>query len=218
MVEQQISNLYTRVRFPSPAHTMTRLTDNYRKHKTSSALQRKLLANFTDTLVAEAKKLQPQSILDVGCGEGFTLERLRLEGIGKKLEGVDYLDRAIELGKKEHPDLNLKQGSIFDLKYKDNSFDLVICSEVLEHIEHPEKGLKELVRVSKKYCILSVPNEPFFMLGNFLRGKNVSRFGNDIEHINHWTFWQFKKFVSEEMAIKTVRYPVPWTLIVAKKK
>ncbi len=197
---------------------MTKLTDNYRKHKTSSSLQRKLLNIFTDTLVEEVRKLNPQSILDVGCGEGFTLERLRTEGIGKKLEGVDYLDRAVELGMKEHPELTLKQGSIFDLKYKDNSFDVVICSEVLEHIENPAEGLKELVRVSKKYCILSVPNEPFFMGGNFIRGKNLSRFGNDIEHINHWTFWQFKKFVGSELKINVVKYPVPWTLIVAEKR
>lgn len=192
-------------------------TDNYRKHKTSSSLQKKLLANFNSVLLEEVKKLQPDSVLDVGCGEGFTLEKIRKAGIGKKLEGVDFLDRAIELGKKEHPKLALKQGSIFDLKYKDNSFDLVICSEVLEHIDEPEKGLQELVRVTKKYCLLSVPNEPFFMMGNFLRGKNLSRFGNDIEHINHWTFWQFKNMVSQYMTICTVRYPIPWTLIIAEK-
>ncbi len=192
-------------------------TDNYRKHKTSSSLQKKLLANFNSVLLEEVKKINPDSILDVGCGEGFTLEKIRKAGIGKKLEGVDFLDRAIELGKKEHPKLTLKQGSIFDLKYKDNSFDLIICSEVLEHIDDPEKGLQELVRVSKKYCLLSVPNEPFFMMGNFLRGKNLSRFGNDIEHINHWAFWQFKNMVSQYMTIRTVRYPIPWTLIVAEK-
>lgn len=193
-------------------------TDNYRKHKTSSALQKKLLDKFTDTLVTELKKLEPESILDVGCGEGFTLEELRLKGIGKKLEGVDFLPRAIELGQKEHPKLDLKVGDIFDLKYPDNSFDVVVCSEVLEHIPDPEKGLRELVRVSKGYCVLSVPNEPFFMLGNFLRGKNWSRLGNDIEHINHWTFWHFQKMVEKYMDIKLVRYPVPWTLIIAKKR
>lgn len=192
-------------------------TDNYRKHKTSSKLQKALLSRFNQTLLQEASNLNPESILDVGCGEGFTLEKLRKAKIGKKLEGVDFLDRAIELGKKEHPKLKLKQGSIYDLKYKDNSFDLVICSEVLEHIDDPEKGLQELVRVSKKYVLLSVPNEPFFMLGNFLRGKNLSRFGNDIEHINHWTFWQFRNFVGRYMTIKTMKLPIPWTFIVAEK-
>lgn len=193
-------------------------TENYRKHTSNSKLQRYLLKKFNDTLIKEIRRLKPQSILDVGCGEGFTLERLRKAKIGKHLEGVDYLDLAIKLGKKEHPKLILKKGSIYDLKYKDNSFDLVICSEVMEHIDDPAKGLQELARVTKKYAVLSVPNEPLFMLGNFLRGKNLTRFGNDIEHINHWTFWMFKSFVSKEFEIKKVLLPLPWTLIVAEKK
>lgn len=192
-------------------------TDNYRKHKSSSKLQQRLLDNFNKNLVREVKSLKPITILDVGCGEGFTLERLRKAKIGKHLEGVDYLDLAIKLGKKEHPKLILKKGSIYDLKYKANSFDVVICSEVLEHVDDPQKGLEELVRVSKKYVVLSVPNEPFFMLGNLVRGKNVSRLGNDIEHINHWTFWQFKKFVGNKLKIKKVMYPVPWTFIIGEK-
>lgn len=192
-------------------------TDNYRKHTTSSTLQKKLLSNFEDVLLQEIKVLNPESILDVGCGEGFTLEKLRLAKIGNHLEGVDFLDLAIELGKKDHPKLHLKQGSIYELDYKDNSFDVVICSEVLEHIEDPLKGLQELMRVAKSYCVLSVPNEPLFMLGNLLRGKNVSRLGNDIEHINHWTFWQFRQFVGTKLKVKKVLYPLPWTLIIAKK-
>lgn len=193
-------------------------TDNYRKHTSSSKLQQRLLTNFNQTLVKEVRRLKPQSVLDVGCGEGFTLERLRKAKIGKHLEGVDYLDLAIKLGKKTHPDLTLKKGSIYDLKYKDNSFDLVLCSEVLEHIDDPEKGLEELVRVSKKYVVLSVPNEPIFMLGNLLRGKNISRFGNDIEHINHWTFWQFERFVGKKLKIKKTLHPLPWTFIIAEKR
>jgi len=193
-------------------------TDNYRKHKSASKLQSRLLDNFNKTLLREVKVLKPISILDVGCGEGFTLERLRKAKVGKKLEGVDYLDLAIKLGKKEHPKLVLKKGSIYDLKYKANSFDVVICSEVLEHVEDPQKGLEELVRVSKKYVVLSVPNEPFFMLGNLLRGKNISRFGNDIEHINHWTFWQFEKFVGKKLKVKKSLHPTPWNFIVAEKR
>jgi 2-polyprenyl-3-methyl-5-hydroxy-6-metoxy-1,4-benzoquinol methylase len=192
-------------------------TDNYRKHKSSSKLQQRLLNDFNKAFVREVKALKPISILDVGCGEGFTLERLRKAKIGKHLEGVDYLDLAIKLGKKEHPQLILKKGSIYDLKYKANSFDVVICSEVLEHVDDPQKGLEELVRVSKKYVVLSVPNEPFFMLGNLLRGKNITRLGNDIEHINHWTFWQFKKFVGKELKVKKMMHPLPWTLIIGEK-
>ena len=93
-----------------------------------------------------------------------------------------------------------------------------MATEVLEHLDDPKKGLKELVRVSKKYLLLSVPNEPYFMLANFLRGKNITRWGNDIEHIQHWTSSQFQLFVEKEgLKVISKRYPFPWTMFLLEK-
>lgn len=196
-------------------------TDNYRKHTSKNPVQKFLIGNFEKTLSGEVKKLNISSILDAGCGEGFTLENLRAKNIGKAYEGIDFLKTAIDLGHKIHPQITLKQASIYELPYKDNSFDLVLSTEVLEHLKEPKKALKEIFRVSKKYVLLSVPNEPIFMGSNFLRGKNVSRFGNDIEHINHWTFFGFEKFVKENagVPIKILkrRYPFPWTMLILEK-
>ncbi len=193
-------------------------TDNYRKHTHRNPIQRYLIDNFYKAFFEEIRKKKPKTILDVGCGEGFTLERLHQQGIGEKLEGVDFLKTAIEIGKKQYPHLTLKEGTIYDLPYKDNSFDLVICSEVLEHLEDPEKALSELERVTKKHIVLSVPNEPWFMIANFLRGKNWSRWGNDIEHINHWSTNGFVKFVETKFRVLSVRRPFAWTLLVAQKR
>lgn len=203
--------------------TKTLTTDNYRKHTVTSSfkklafLQRLLINNYYVVLLEEIKGLKPDSILDAGCGEGFTLNRLKEAGIGKKLDGFDFLDRAIKIGKKQYPYLNLKQGDIYHIKAPANTYDVVICSEVLEHLERPEDALRELVRVSKKYVVLSVPNEPLFMFGNLLRGKNVKRFGNDIEHIQHWSNQAFKKFVGKHLRVETNITPLPWTLIIGKK-
>ncbi len=193
-------------------------TDNYKKHTHKNPIQRYLIANFYKAFISDIKDLKPKTILDVGCGEGFTLDLLQKQGIGEKLEGVDFLKTAIDIGKKERPHIHLKEGSIYNLPYKDNSFDLVICSEVLEHLEDTQKALNELRRVTRKYVVLSVPNEPFFMLANFIRGKNWSRWGNDIEHINHWSTWGFKRFVETRFRVLTVRRPFAWTLITAEKK
>jgi len=193
-------------------------TDNYKKHTHSNPVQRFLIGKFYESLLTDIKRFNPESILDVGCGEGFTLEKFQKAGIGKKLTGIDFLDTAIKIGKKERPDLDLRIGNIYDIPFKSNTFDLVNCNEVLEHIDDPEKGLKELVRVSKKYVVLSVPNEPWFMMANFVRGKNLSRWGNDIEHINHWSTNSFIKFVSPYLKVKSVRRQFPWTLLVGTKK
>src|ERR1035437_6082749 len=199
---------------------MTKQTDNYKKHTQRNPIQRLLLWNFFRHLVNLTSTKKVDSILDVGCGEGFTLNRLKEKGIGKKLEGLEYLKAAIELGKKTYPDIKIIQGSIYELPYKDNLFDLVLCTEVLEHLEEPEKALKELVRVSKKYLVISVPNEPFFMLAQLVRGKNWSRLGNDIEHINHWTMFNFSKFVKKNARVKILakRFPFAWTMLLLEKK
>lgn len=197
------------------------VTDNYRKHTTNNPVQKFLINNFEKTLADEIKKLNVNSILDAGCGEGFTLEYLRIRNIGKTYEGIDFLKKAVEIGNKVHPKIKLKKASIYELPYKDNNFDLVLSTEVLEHLEDPKKALKEIFRVSKKYVVLSVPNEPIFMGSNFLRGKNWSRFGNDIEHINHWTFFGFENFVKKNAGVKTKvltrKYPFPWTMLVLEK-
>lgn len=194
------------------------VTDNYKKHTHRNPIQRFLLDNFYRHVFRLLKTVPEGSILDVGCGEGFTLHKLQEQKIGKKLEGIEYQKRAIALGKKEYPNLKITQGSIYELPYKDNSFDVVLCTEVLEHMDNPTKALHELVRVSKKYLLLSVPNEPFFMLAQLFRGKNWSRFGNDIEHINHWSFLSFQKFVSPKVTILRVSIPFFWTIILGSKK
>ncbi len=104
------------------------------------------------------------------------------------------------------------------MPYKDKEFDLVLCTEVLEHLEDPKRALKELIRVSNKYLVLSVPNEPLFMLAQLVRGKNWSRFGNDIEHIQHWSFWQFENFVKKEnVKILKTKHPFAWTMVLLEK-
>lgn len=192
-------------------------TDNYKKHTAKNPLQRLLINNFFTVLINEIQSLEPKSILDAGCGEGFTLEKFREKKIGDSLAGIDFSEYAIQIGKKIHPNLKLKQGSIYDIPYKENFFDLVISTEVLEHLESPKKALEELKRVTRKYCVISVPHEPWFMLGNFLRGKNLSRWGNDIEHIQHWTSGGIINLVSAFFDIKTVKTPLPWTIVVGEK-
>lgn len=204
-----------------------KITDNYRKHTSNNPLQKLLIGNFYRELISSIKKLKIESVLDVGCGEGFTLQKFAEEGIGKRLEGIDFQKSAIEIGKKIHPHLKLNVGDIYYLPYKDNSFDLVMATEVLEHLEDPKKALSEIQRVSKKYLLLSVPNEPFFMLANFLRGKNLTRFGNDVEHVQHWTSKSFQQFSilnspfgfaqGGQLSIIKVRHPFPWTLLLLEK-
>lgn len=198
--------------------TKTPLPTNFLKHTSKNPIQKFLIKNFYSSLISLAKTLKAESILDAGCGEGFTMDKLIQNQMGKRVEGVEYSKEAIALGKKLFPHLTIRQGSVYNLPYKDNSFDLIICTEVLEHLEEPAKAIKEMLRVSKKYLIISVPNEPFFMLSNFLRGKNLLRLGNDVGHINHWNPLSLKRYLTQnKVKVKKIKLPFPWIIILGEK-
>ncbi|RJR16740.1 MAG: class I SAM-dependent methyltransferase [Nitrospiraceae bacterium] len=192
-------------------------TDNFQKYTSKNPAQRYLITSFLETLFSCVKDLQVMSVLDAGCGEGFVLSEFRNRNVGVQLEGVDFSEAALNMGRKMFPYLNLKKENIYNLPYKDNSFDLVICTEVMEHLETPRKVLDEIMRVSKKYCLFSVPNEPFFMISNFLRGKNLTRWGNDIEHIHHWSSSAFKALIGEKLNVIKVKRPFPWIIVLSEK-
>lgn len=196
----------------------TQTTTNFIKHSSNNPLQKFLINNFYSSLISLAKPLNPISILDAGCGEGFSLNKLIINNVGEKLEGIENSKEAIALGKKLFPKAKIKLGNICNLPYKTDSFDLVLSTEVLEHLETPQKALLEIIRVSKKYVILSVPNEPFFRLANFLRGKYVAELGNSPGHINHWTIFSFQKFIKKNgIKIKRILLPFPWTMVLGEK-
>lgn len=192
-------------------------TSNYQKNITKNPISKFFLDNFYTVLLDDLRELKPNSLLDAGCGEGFTLAKLKNAKICKKLEGIEYIDDAIVLGKKINPKIIIKKGTIYKLPYKANSFDVVLCTEVLEHLEEPEKALLELKRVAKKYLVLSVPNEPLFTIQRILRGKNVLRLGAHPEHLQHWSSGAFKQFVAKHVKILSDKTPLPWTLVVATK-
>ena len=99
-------------------------------------------------LINETRKLEPGSILEVGIGNSFVSNYLKDRGLK-----VTTLDIEPEL----KPDI---VGDVTALPCQDNEYDLVICSEVLEHIpfEKFPIALKEINRTTKKYVIISLPH------------------------------------------------------------
>ncbi len=191
---------------------------NLLKHTSQNIVQKTLLRLFYKDLLSLVRPISSLSILDVGAGEGFTLKKLDDAGLGRKLEGIDESSHALKAGKKLFPKLTLKKGDIYKLPYNDNSFDLVICNEVLEHLEHPKRGLKEVMRVTKKYAIFSVPHEPFFTFGNFLRGRGIKSWNKKIGHINFWTFFSFQNLLKKQgVRVIQIKIPFTWILVLVEK-
>lgn len=187
---------------------------NYKKYNSRNPLMGMVISNFTENLKAAIAPLDNiNKVIDIGCGEGFIINCLDLPDV----TGVDISKNALKLARDKNRNCNLCAGSVYELSFKKDSFDLAIVTEILEHLEKPDSALKEIRRVSRDYCLLSVPNEPYFRTMNFLRGKNLKRFGNDIEHVQNWSSEEFVKLVGKYFKILEVRKPFPWTMVLCRK-
>jgi SAM-dependent methyltransferase len=199
------------IEMPSTPYT----SSNLRKHTSGNPLQRWLLKRFHDTAADLIDRTRPRSVLDAGCGEGFAMRYL-LHSPDAAVVGMDGSLGALQVASSINPERGFAVGDLLELPFPSRSFDLVICMEVLEHLEQPDRGLAELCRVSHRWLLLSVPDEPFFRGANFLRGKNVRAWGNDPGHINHWSSRAFLTFVSAHCRIESCRRSFPWTLVLGQ--
>ena len=96
-----------------------------------------------------------QSILDVGCGEGYLLNEISRISNAENLYGVDFCKIS------NNPDWKFTKAKITDLPYDDKSFDLVICTHTLEHVVNIKKAVSELTRVCKNTLIVVVPKQKY---------------------------------------------------------
>jgi ubiquinone/menaquinone biosynthesis C-methylase UbiE len=144
-------------------------------------------------IVSLAKNIQFRNVLEVGAGEGSILNWLSKWNFSKDLSCVEISESGIEMIRSKNI-ANLKDVLLFDgykIPYPDNHFDLVICSHVLEHVEHERILLREIKRISK-YQIFEVPIDFSFYVDKKL--KHFLGYG----HINIYTPSLFRFLLKSE--------------------
>jgi len=192
---------------------------NKQKHESKNPIQQFLLNRFKSQVYRLVNQADPQSVLEVGCGEGYMLDVLARRGVRASLTGVDISETAIEDARKRLGSrVILEQKDARDLADDKRKFDVVMMLEVLEHIPQPELILPVLDQLTTRYVVLSVPWEPMFRGLNFLRGKYVDDWGNHPEHINHWGRREFIRLVQRRFELIEAPMVAPWTLVFAQKR
>lgn len=185
---------------------------NWQKYRNQNPLQKALIGRFLHRLLALQADLSIETALDVGCAEGFVLEALTQTRPRLKATGVDIDLEALTRGRRLFPGIPLGRADLFNLPFPSGSFDLVLCTEVLEHLSNPDAALEEICRISRRYCLFSVPHEPFFRLSNLIRGKNLRRLGNDVEHLQNWGQAAFLRVLGRRLKIIQVQRSFPWLI------
>lgn len=139
------------------------------------------------------------SLLEVGCGEGKIINSL----INKynKIYGLDISDEALK---------NVKtpkiKGRVENLPLPSDSFDIVLCCEVLEHLPFHlyEKSLKEIQRVSKKYILISIPNDEDLEIGQI----NCPKCGSFFHIYGHLRSFNFSNITDLFSDYKLFKYEI----------
>lgn len=193
--------------------------NTYDKYGSRNPIVRRIMAGFESALGQMVEKVAPASIHEVGCGEGYWV--MRWQSLGIPARGSDFSAQVVEIARHNaarqgQQDVGFQQRSIYDLRDPEDSADLVVCCEVLEHLGEPEAGLRALQRVVDGHLILSVPREPIWRLLNLVRGKYVSDLGNTPGHIQHWSRRAFIAMVSEYFEVIDVKTPLPWVMLLCR--
>jgi SAM-dependent methyltransferase len=151
--------------------------------------------------------------VDVGIGEGLALEAMEVRA--GLLLGVEFRGDKLAAALRRLPGAVGVQADAGMLPIISRGADVVTCLEVLEHLDAPERAVEELARISRGHCVVSVPWEPFFRLGNLCRGKDVRRLGNNPEHVQHFRPSSLKVLLRGHFEDVTVRPSFPWIIGVA---
>lgn len=159
--------------------------------------------NLFKPLKSYINKMESKKVLDVGCAYGFMLERFP-DSFEKF--GVDISEYAIGVAKKRLPSASFTVSNVENiLSFQDDTFDIIICNDVLGHLENPTAALENIKKVLKKDGILYI-NTP--NLNSFR--KKVLGFADKMEH--HISLFTHKDLLSllEKVGFKMEKH---WTYI-----
>lgn len=189
--------------------------NHYNKHETQNSFYRILVKNYKRTLQELVRDLPGNQCLEIGSGEGYIVRYVQEVRPGLQFIASDIDQAMIKSAAEVNPLAKwcVAQGEA--LPFGDQSFDIVLACEVLEHLYHPEVVLSEIRRVVRHHILISVPQEPIWRILNIMRLKYLRDLGNTPGHLQHWSTQSLCDTVGQYYQIKVVRIAFPWTFILA---
>ena len=189
------------------------------KYETRNPVSRFLVNGFLKDFDDLAAKAAPASIHEVGCGEGELIRRLVTTN-ASSIRGTDISSDVFSAASQDicGKRVSFQEKSVYDLTPETDSADLLVCCEVLEHVDRPDAALEALYGLGAGAYLFSVPREPIWRILNMARGKYLGDFGNTPGHLNHWSRGGFLRWISQRFEILETRSPLPWTMALCKAR
>jgi len=192
--------------------------NTFDKYGSTNPVVRRLMSGFEGALHELFTRAAPDSVLDVGCGEGVLSARWAEQLGSGRVVGIDLEDPKLraEWETRQRANLEFRAMSAEHLPFGDDEFDLAAAIEVLEHVPDPEQTLAEMVRAAARHVLVSVPREPLWRALNVARGAYVRDLGNTPGHVNHWSKRGFAALLERHGQIIDARSPFPWTMVLVR--
>lgn len=192
---------------------------NYeKKYQSTHPVKRWLVNRFVKAFKKELVREEFQTVLDAGCGEGDLLQIATQLKPKTSFVAFDLSAKTVSVCQKLNPKTKVVTADIYRLPFAKNRFDLVIGCEILEHLEQPLKGLKELVRVGKKHFLITVPLEPWWRILNLARFKYVTDLGNTPGHLQHFSPTKINQLINQaDLRVNKLEIVFPWIFVSATK-
>lgn len=194
--------------------------NSYDKYGSRNFIAQRLQRGFERALLELVDRSGAARCHEVGCGEGFWTIALARRGLATR--GTDFSERVIALARENAQRAGISvpfaARSIYELNPPGDRENLILCCEVLEHLERPADAMEILSQLAAPHLIVSVPREPLWRLLNCARGKYLTCLGNTPGHLQHWSKTSFLRFVERWFVIEAVRTPLPWTMALCRAR
>ena len=190
----------------------------YDKYGTSNPVARRLMASFMSDLDELVTSSGAREAHEVGCGEGEI--SIRLAQRGMRVRGTDAFTQVLEEARRRAAaasvEVDFEATAVEQLTPDRHAAELVVCCEVLEHLDDPTRALEVLAGLARPWLIASVPREPLWRALNLARLSYVGALGNTPGHLTHWSKRGFEQFLGERFELVDVRTPTPWTMALCR--
>jgi 2-polyprenyl-3-methyl-5-hydroxy-6-metoxy-1,4-benzoquinol methylase len=192
--------------------------NTFDKYGSTNPVVQRLMAGFEGTLAELFAQAAPESVLDVGCGEGVLTHQWATQLGERRIVGIDLDDEKLkaEWATRQRPNLEYRALMAEHMPFADGEFDMACAIEVLEHVPDPEHTVAEMARVARRHLLVSVPREPLWRMLNMARGAYLADLGNTPGHVNHWSKRSFARLLAQHGEVVEKRSPFPWTMLLVR--
>jgi len=190
----------------------------YDKYGSRNPIERRLVGGFMAQLEELVERSGAVEAHEVGCGEGELAIRLARRGL--RVRGSDAFPQVIAEARGRAAaagvEIEFDARPVEQLEAERDAAELVICCEVLEHLDDPAAALDVLSGLARPWLIASVPREPLWRALNLARLSYVGQLGNTPGHLSHWSKPGFVRFLTTRFEVIELRTPMPWTMALCR--